>query len=63
MRHISPATLIVAAADGAHAQQWCGYVDRPNSIIRCGYSSAEACENPIGKGAAMAGLSHLITRQ
>jgi hypothetical protein len=36
---------------GAHAEQWCGFSARPGSIVQCGYSSLEGCENSIGKGA------------
>lgn len=46
---ILAATLIIASATGAHAQQWCGYPGRPNSIIQCGYSSLEGCETAVGK--------------
>ena len=35
----------------AHAQQWCGFSTKPGSIVQCGYSSLEGCENAIGKGA------------
>jgi hypothetical protein len=47
---ILAATLIIASATGAHAQQWCGFPGRPNSVIQCGYSSLEGCENAVGKG-------------
>jgi hypothetical protein len=47
---ILAATLIIASAPGAHAQQWCGYLGRPYSIIQCGYSSLEGCENAVGNG-------------
>ena len=39
------------SATGAHAQSWCGYAAHPHSIVECGYSSVEGCENAIGKGA------------
>jgi Protein of unknown function (DUF3551) len=50
---ILAATLIIASAPGARAQQWCGYVGQPHSIIECGYSTLGACEIAIstGKGA------------
>jgi hypothetical protein len=47
---ILAAALIIASATGAHAEQWCGYTGRPNSIIQCGYSSLEGCENAVGNG-------------
>ena len=36
---------------GAHAQEYCGFSAKPGSIVQCGYSSLEGCENSIGKGA------------
>jgi hypothetical protein len=50
MRVILAATLIIASAPGAHAQQWCGYLGWPYSIIQCGYSSLAGCENAVGNG-------------
>jgi hypothetical protein len=47
---ILAATLIIASAPGAHAQQWCGYLGWPYSIIQCGYSSLAGCENAVGNG-------------
>jgi hypothetical protein len=47
---ILAAILMIASASGAHAQQWCGYLGRPYSIIQCGYSSLEGCENAVGNG-------------
>lgn len=40
-----------AAAPGTQQQQYCGFTPRPGSIVECGYSSRESCENAIGKGA------------
>ena len=36
---------------GAQAQEYCGFNPHPGSIVECGYSSFEGCENAIGKGA------------
>jgi hypothetical protein len=36
---------------GAHAQEYCGFSAKPGSIVQCGYSSLEGCEDAIGKGA------------
>jgi hypothetical protein len=36
---------------GAQAEEYCGFNPRPGSIVQCGYSSLEGCENAIGKGA------------
>ncbi len=48
---ILAAALTAMSATGAQAQSWCGYAARAHSIIECGYSSVEGCENAIGKGA------------
>jgi hypothetical protein len=39
------------AASGAQAEEYCGFNPKPGSIVECGYSSFEGCENAIGKGA------------
>jgi hypothetical protein len=43
--------LVAMAAGGAHAEEYCGFNPHPGSIVECGYSSREGCENAIGKGA------------
>jgi hypothetical protein len=43
--------LAAMSASGAHAQEYCGFNPHPGSIVECGYSSREGCENAIGKGA------------
>ncbi len=48
---ILAAALTAISATGAHAEEWCGYAAHPHSIIQCGYSSVEGCENSLGKGA------------
>jgi hypothetical protein len=35
----------------AHAEQYCGFINKPGAIIKCGYSSRESCENTIGTNA------------
>jgi Protein of unknown function (DUF3551) len=47
---ILAAALTAMFATSAHAQSWCGYAAHAHSIIQCGYSSIEGCENAIGKG-------------
>ena len=47
-RIILAVSLITVSATGAHAQQWCSYPGRPNSIIQCGYSSLAGCKNAVG---------------
>ena len=39
------------SATGAQAQEYCGFSAHPGSIVQCGYSSRQGCENSIGKGA------------
>jgi Protein of unknown function (DUF3551) len=41
----------IGSAAGAHAQEYCGFNPHPGSIVECGYSSRQGCENAIGKGA------------
>jgi hypothetical protein len=48
---ILAAALTALSATSAHADGWCGYAARANSMIDCGYSTAAECENTIGKGA------------
>ena len=35
----------------AHAEQYCGFINKPGAIIECGYSSRQRCENAIGTNA------------
>ena len=44
-------TFTAMSPTGAHAQEYCGFSAKPGSIVQCGYSSFEGCENSIGKGA------------
>jgi Protein of unknown function (DUF3551) len=44
-------TFTAMSPTGAHAQEYCGFTAKPGSIVQCGYSSLEGCENSIGKGA------------
>jgi hypothetical protein len=48
---ILAAAFMALSATGAHAEQWCGFAAHPGSIVQCGYSSQEGCQNTIGKGA------------
>jgi hypothetical protein len=41
-------TLIIALPTTVSAQQWCGYVGHPYSLIQCGYSTLDACKIAIG---------------
>jgi hypothetical protein len=43
--------LTALSAAGARAEEYCGFNPHPGSIVECGYSTFEGCENAIGKGA------------
>jgi hypothetical protein len=43
--------LAAVTQPSAHAQEYCGFAGHPGSIVQCGYSSLEGCQNSIGKGA------------
>ncbi|MGH6664343.1 MAG: hypothetical protein ACREB2_05500 [Pseudolabrys sp.] len=48
------AVLIFAASlPSARAEEWCGFIDREHSKVRCGYSSLPECQHSLGdkKGA------------
>ena len=42
------AGLLVTAALPARAQDWCGFIDKENSRVRCGFSSLEQCKAALG---------------
>jgi hypothetical protein len=44
------AALMALSADAARADEWCGYATKDNAMIECGYTTAEECENAVGKG-------------
>lgn len=48
---ITAVPLPVAAATGAHADEYCGFTAHLGAVVQCGYSSRESCETAIGKGA------------
>lgn len=35
----------------AHAEQYCGFINKPGAIVKCGYSSRASCEKMIGRDA------------
>lgn len=50
-RGIILATALTAlSATGARADEWCGYATHENAVIECGYTTAQECENAVGKG-------------
>lgn len=42
--------ILLMAIPAAQAEEWCGYGARKESLIECGYSSANECESALGKG-------------
>jgi hypothetical protein len=44
------AALTVLSANGAKADEWCGYTMHENAVIECGYTTAADCANSVGKG-------------
>jgi hypothetical protein len=45
--------LLAATLPLAHADEWCGFLDKKGSRVRCGFSSLEECKQAVGdkKGA------------
>ena len=48
---IAALAVVACSTTAAHAQEWCGFSAKPGSIVQCGYSTIEGCQNTIGKGA------------
>jgi hypothetical protein len=42
------AGLLAAAISPARAQDWCGFVDKEHSQVRCGFSSLDECKQALG---------------
>jgi Protein of unknown function (DUF3551) len=47
---LAAAMIALLSATSAHAEEWCGYAAHANSVIECGYTTAQGCENVVGKG-------------
>ena len=48
MRHaIALAALFALTLTAANAAEWCGFIDKENSPVRCGYSSLSECEQSL----------------
>ena len=45
---VAIAATIAASIPSAHAEEWCGFLDREHSKVRCGYSSLIECKQSIG---------------
>ncbi len=49
MRHVIPlAALFALTLTAANAAEWCGFVDKANAPVRCGYSSLAECKQSVG---------------
>ena len=50
---LAVAGLLAGSICSAQAQEWCGFLDKANSRVRCGFSSIEQCKQALGdkKGA------------
>ena len=45
MRHILALAAVLALTfTTANAAEWCGFADKENAPVRCGYSSLEQCK-------------------
>jgi hypothetical protein len=42
------AAALVSSIPSARAQDWCGFLDKEHSKVRCGYSSVTECKQAIG---------------
>ena len=42
------AAALFTAIPSARAQDWCGFLDKEHSKVRCGYSSVTECKQSIG---------------
>ena len=39
----------VALSAPANAQDWCGFLDKANAQVKCGYSSLQQCQQALGE--------------
>jgi hypothetical protein len=46
------AVLLTAAVSSAQAENWCGFIDKDHSRVRCGFSSLDECKQTIGDNKA-----------
>lgn len=42
--------LTALSANGARADQWCGYASHKDAVVECGYMTAADCQDAVGKG-------------
>lgn len=43
------AGLLAVSLSSAHAEEWCGFLDKQHSQVRCGYSSLADCKQALGE--------------
>jgi hypothetical protein len=41
------AVILAASLTSARAEEWCGFLDKEHSQVRCGYSSATECRQSL----------------
>jgi Protein of unknown function (DUF3551) len=41
--------FLAAPASSAQAAEWCGFLDKEHSQVRCGYSSLTQCKQALGE--------------
>ncbi len=44
---LAMAAIFTASIPFAHAQEWCGFLDKKHSMVRCGYSSEAECKQSL----------------
>jgi hypothetical protein len=42
------AGFIAASIPSAQAEEWCGFLDKEHSQVRCGFSSLAECKQALG---------------
>jgi hypothetical protein len=40
--------LLSTFLSSARAEDWCGFIDKDHSRVRCGFSSADECKQAVG---------------
>jgi len=40
--------LLSASLSSTRAEEWCGFLDKDHSRVRCGFSSLDQCKQAIG---------------
>ena len=45
---LAMAASVFASISSARAQEWCGFLDKEHSQVRCGYSSLDECKQSLG---------------